>query len=184
MLSLISLPVNSCSATMASRRSKDKHPAIDSPKPLAKQELASLVDIANRFTALGTIPKQNYSTVLASSYDPYAIVLVNQPVKTTFSRNPNASQYVSKQYRQKMFSIEPNRALIKDPLKLATSYFPRNFHWILEHKDLRYYSAILFHEKPIFIKPISDKVDTSKIIYHSVILLDIVTEEKIGRAHV
>ena len=74
--------------------------------------------------------------MLASSYDPYAIVPVNQPVKTTFARNPNASQYVSKQYRQKMFSIEPNRALIKDPLKLATSYFLRNFHWIPEHKDL------------------------------------------------
>ena len=178
MLSLISLPVNSCSATMASRRSKDKHSTTNSPKPLAKQEPASLVDIANRFTALGTIPKQNYSTVLASSYDPYVIV----PVKTTFSRNPNASQYVSKQYRQKMFSIEPNRALTKDPLKLATSYFPWNFHWIPEHigKDLRYHSAILFHEKSIFIKPISDKVDTSKIIYHSVILLDIVTEEKWG----
>ena len=38
----------------------------------------------------------------------------------------------------------------------------------------------MFHEKSIFIKPISDKLDTSKIIYHSVILLDIVTEEKWG----
>ena len=182
MLSLISLPVNSYSATMASRRSKDKHPATNSPKPLAKQEPTSLVDIANRFTALGTIHKQNYFTTLASSYDPYVIVPVNQPVKTTFSRNPNASKYISKQYHQKMFSIEPNRALIKDPLKLATSYFPQNFHWIPKHigKDLRYYSTILFHEKSIFIKPISNKVDTSKIIYHSVILLDIVTEEKWG----
>ena len=81
-----------------------------------------------------------------------------------------------------MFSIEPNRAMIKDPLKLATGYFPQNFHWIPEHisKDLRYYSAILFHEKSIFIKPIHDKADTSKVIYHSVLLLDIVTEEKWG----
>ena len=107
MLSLISLPVNSCSATMTSRRSKDKHSTTDSPKPLAKQEPASLVDIANRFTALGTIPKQNYSTVSASSYDPYVIVPVNQPVKTTFSRNPNASQCVSKQYRQKCSPLSP-----------------------------------------------------------------------------
>ena len=77
MLFLISLPMNSCSATMASRRLKDKHPAIDIPKPLFNQEPASLVDIANRFTTLGTIPKQNYSSVLASPYDPYAIVPVN-----------------------------------------------------------------------------------------------------------
>ena len=72
--------------------------------------------------------------------------------------------------------------MIKDPLKLATSYFPRNFHQIPEHigKDLRYYSAILFHEKSKFIKPISDKANTSKIIYHSVLLLDIVAEEKWG----
>ena len=72
--------------------------------------------------------------------------------------------------------------MIKDPLKLATSYFLQNLHWIPEHigKDLRHYSAIPFHEKSTFIKPISDKVDKSKIIYHSVILLDIVIEEKWG----
>ena len=62
---------------MASRRLKDKHPAIDIPKPLFNQEPASFVDIANWFTILGTIPKQNYSSVLASPYDPYAIVPVN-----------------------------------------------------------------------------------------------------------
>ena len=120
--------------------------------------------------------------MLASSYDSYAIVPVNQPVKTTFSRNPNASQYISKQYHQNLFSIEPNKAMIKDPLKFATSYFLQNFHWIPEHigKDLRYYSTIPFHKKSTFIKPISDKVDKSKIIYHSVILLDIVFEEKWG----
>ena len=128
MLSLISLPVNSCSATMAGRRSKEKHPATDTPKPLVKQEPTSPVDIANCFTTLGTIPKQNYSSVLAFPYDSYAIVPINQLVKTTFSKNPNASQYISKQYRQNMFSIEPNRAMINDPLKLATGYFPRNFH--------------------------------------------------------
>ena len=97
MLSLISLLVNPCSATMASRRSKDKHRATNTPKPLVKQEPASPVDIANHFTTLGTITKQNYSSILVSSYDPYAIVPVNQPVKTTFSQNPNASQYISKQ---------------------------------------------------------------------------------------
>ena len=103
MLSLISLPINSCIATMASKRSKDKQPAIDTTKQLVKQESASPIDIANCFTTLGTIPRPNYSTVLAFSYDPYAMVPANQPIKATFSRNPNASQYVKKQYCQNLF---------------------------------------------------------------------------------
>ena len=34
----------------------------------------------NRFTTLGTIPKTNYSSVLASTYDPYTLVHSHQPV--------------------------------------------------------------------------------------------------------
>ena len=72
--------------------------------------------------------------------------------------------------------------MIKDPLKLATNYFPLNFHWILEYngKNLSYYSAILFHEKLVLIKSIPDKIDKSKIIYHSVFILNVITEEKWG----
>ena len=58
MPSLISLLVNSCNATMTSRRSKDKHPATNTTKQFIKQEPASLVDIAYHFTTLGTIPDQ------------------------------------------------------------------------------------------------------------------------------
>ena len=100
---LISLLMNSCSAAMASRRSKDKHPTTDTTKQLIKQELASPVTITNCFTTLSTIPKPNYYTVLASSFDPYAMVLANQPVKDTFFKNPNPSQYVKKQYFQNLF---------------------------------------------------------------------------------
>ena len=161
MLCLISLLMNSCSAAMASRRSKDKHPTTDTTKQLIKQELASPVTITNCFTTLSTIPKPNYYTVLASSFDPYAMVLANQPVKATFSQNPNAFQYVKKQYFQNLLSIEPNRAMNKDPFKLATNYFPLNFHRIPEHngKNLNYYSAILLHEKLTFTKSIPDKID-------------------------
>ena len=72
--------------------------------------------------------------------------------------------------------------MIKDPLKLATDYFPLNFHCIPERngKNLSYYSAILFHEKSVLIKSILDKIDKSKIIYHSIFILDMVTEEKWG----
>ena len=70
MLSLISLPVNFCSVIMASRRSKDKTPATDNQ--IVKKELTSPLNIVNRFTTLGTIPKPIYSSILASKYDTYA----------------------------------------------------------------------------------------------------------------
>ena len=89
MLSLIFLSVNFCSVTMASRRSKDKSPAIDKP-PVKKEPISSLENV-NWFTPLGTIPKPNYSSVLASSYDPYALTNVSQPVKTVYPRASNAS---------------------------------------------------------------------------------------------
>ena len=178
---LISLLVNFCNATMASRRSKDKHP-VETSKQIVKKEPASPIEIANCFTSLGTIPRPNYSTVLASSYDPYAITPVNQPIRTAFPRNSNNPQYIKKQYFQNLFCIEPNRVTISDPLKLAKSYFPPRFQWIPKHreKNLQYYSNLLRHEKSIVINTISDKADSSKIIYHSVYLVNIIPEEKWG----
>ncbi|KAK9995306.1 hypothetical protein SO802_019992 [Lithocarpus litseifolius] len=134
----------------------------------------------NRFTTLGTIPKPNYSSILTSSYDPYALTPVHQPVRTSFSKN--TSQYVRKQYFQNLFSIEPNRSPIIDPLQLAKSYFPPEFHWIPEHgkKNLQYYSDLLRHEKSITINTIANKFDTSKIIYHSVYIANVISEKKWG----
>ena len=75
MLSLIFLPVNFCNVTMVSWRSRDKSQATD--KPLVRKEPVSSLEIVNQFTHLGTIPKPNYSSVLASSYDPYALTSVS-----------------------------------------------------------------------------------------------------------
>ena len=94
MPSLISLLVNFYSVIMASRWSKDKTPAI--ANPIVKKEPVSSLDIVNCFTPLGTIPKPNYSSVLASSYDPYALTTVNQPIKTIYPNASNVSQYVKK----------------------------------------------------------------------------------------
>ena len=82
--SLISLPMNFYSVTTASRWSRDKSPA--TANPIVKKEHVSPLEIVNHFTPLGTIPKPNYSSVLASSYDPYALTTVNQPVKTILDR--------------------------------------------------------------------------------------------------
>ncbi|KAL4650249.1 hypothetical protein ACB092_01G074000 [Castanea dentata] len=128
---------------MASRRSKDKNTA-ETPKHIVKREPVSPTEIVNRFTPLGMIPKPNYSSVLASNYDPYALTSINQLI--------------------------------------AKSYFPPRFHWIPEHSDkkLEYYSDILRIEKSIIIKTIFDLIDKTKIIYHSVYLKDIISEEKWG----
>ena len=71
MPSLISLPMNFYSVIMASRRSRDSTP--DSNNQIVKIEPTSPINTVNRFTTLGTIPKPNYSSVLASTYDPYAL---------------------------------------------------------------------------------------------------------------
>ena len=165
---------------MASRRSKDKTPATTGQ--IVKKESVSPLEIVNRYTHLGTIPRPNYSSVLATPYDPYAMTTVNQPVKTIYPKASNASQYVKKQSVQNLFSIEPNRAPITDPFPLATSYFPPQFHWILEHgeKTVQYHSDILHHENSITIKAITNKINTTKIIYHSVFLNHFISEEMWG----
>ncbi|KAL4613897.1 hypothetical protein ACB092_07G015100 [Castanea dentata] len=168
---------------MASRRSKDKGPTA-SHDQIIKREPVSPGDIANRLTTLGSIPKPNYSSVLVSAYDPYALTPVNQPVRTIYPRKPNASQYVKKQYFQNLFFVEPNRAAIKNPLQIAKSYFPPLCHWVPEHgaKRLEFYSDILRQEDATVIKTIFDLDDKNKIIYHSVYLKNIVTEASWGHS--
>ena len=180
MSSLISLPMNFCNVIIASRRSKDQTPI--TANQIVKKETVYPLDIVNQFTPLGTIPKPNYSSILATSYDPYALSTVNQPVKTIYPKVSNTSQYVKKQYVQNLFSIEPNRASITDPFSLATSYFPPRFHRIPKHgeKTVQYYYDILRHENSITIKAITDKINTTKIIYHSVFLNHIISEEMWG----
>ena len=112
---------------MASRRSKDNHPA-ETSKQIVKKEPASPIEITNHFTTLETIPRPNYSTVLALSYDSYAITPVNQPIRTAFPRNSNNPQYIKKQYFQNLFYNETKKISISNPLKLAKSYFPPMFH--------------------------------------------------------
>ena len=78
---------------MASRRPKDNHLAKTS-RQIVKKESTSPFEITNRFTTLGTIPRPNYSTILASSYDPYAITPDIQPIKTVFPKD--SPQYIKK----------------------------------------------------------------------------------------
>lgn len=67
-------------------------------------------------------------------------------------------------------------------MKLATGYFPPRFHWIPEHngKDLGYYFTIQIEENSSIIKSITDKANTSKVIYHSAVIVHVLSEEKWG----
>ena len=125
---------------MASRRSRDKTP--DTNNQIVKNEPTSPLNTVNRFTTLGTIPKPNYSSILASTYDPYALTNVHQPVQIVFPRNPNASQYVKKRYVQNLFSVEPNRASITNPFRLAKVIFLHYFTGFLS-TDKRLCNTVL-----------------------------------------
>ena len=87
---------------MASRRSKDKQPTTNDDKQLVKHKPASPVEVASCFTTLGIVAKLNYSIVLASSYDPYAVATATHPIQIDFPKNPNASSYVKKKILPKL----------------------------------------------------------------------------------
>ena len=88
MPSLISLLVNFYNVMRESRRLRDM--TLGTNNQIVKNEPVSPLNTINRFTTLGTIPKPNYSFVLASTYDPYALTNVHQPIQIVFPRNPNA----------------------------------------------------------------------------------------------
>ena len=88
MPSLISLLVNFYNVMRESRRLRDM--TLGTNNQIVKNEPVSPLNTVNRFTTLGTIPKPNYSFVLASTYDPYALTNVHQPIQIVFPRNPNA----------------------------------------------------------------------------------------------
>lgn len=67
-----------------------------------------------------------------------------------------------------------------DPFKIASRYFFQNFHWNPEDpiKNLYFYSTILLLTKSINIKFILDKIDLTKIIFHNVHILKVITEDE------
>lgn len=96
---------------------------------------------------------------------------------------PNKStprtDYVLKQSFN-LFYKEPVHENIHYVLELVKSYFPNRWHFIPSHPDklITFYKDILFHHKSIVIKPIYDRVQTSKIIYHSLYIHNIVSMEE------
>jgi len=80
---------------------------------------------------------------------------------------------------QHLFFVELNRASIRDPYQLTLTYFPHRFHWIPEHlaKYLNFYTTILLTTKSVHFKPIFDRIDSTKLLYHCVYFDKIIYEK-------
>jgi hypothetical protein len=125
-------------------------------------------------------PSATYSSALVSAYDPF--VVSSQKPRAPFIKHEQAYAYVRVSYFQHLFFVEMNRASINDPSQLAQSYFPTRFHWIPKHplKDLTYYNNILMKTQSIHFKPIFDKTNPTKLLYHSVYFDKIISEKDWG----
>ena len=145
------------------------------------------IGLVNRFQVLGTIPRPNYQSALArpvgSQYivnDPFAAAPIQQIVPTP--SHSSKSDHIAKPNSVHLFFIEPHRSHIRDPITLVNATFPRGWHFHPKNADksLSYYKDILFHTEFIKIKPINDRNDPSKILYHSIYIFKIISSKEWG----
>lgn len=155
------------------------------PHPIAPVQPVNLV---NKYTVLGQIPKP-YSTVLASKppvIDPFATsskpVIPSVPRKQVIPFDicgKPVSEY-TQSHVDNLFFIEHFMKPSNNPVKLAAQYFPPGWHFVpsAPYKSLSYYKEILFQTDSVFIKPIFDRKDESKVIYHSLYIKQIIPQDK------
>ena len=65
-----------------------------------------------------------------------------------------------------------------DPVKLAAQSLPAGWHIIAfaPYKSLSYYKDILIQTDSIVIKPIFDRKDDTKVLYHSCYIKQIISQ--------
>lgn len=136
--------------------------------------------VTNQFTVLGQIPKP-FNQALASQpadNNPFEIQNIQKPIKPNYTKS---SPHIPKCLTN-LFYVEPSMSDIDDPLMLALQYFPPGWHFLPQatHKTLKFYNKILVSTESIFIKPIYDKDDSSKVIYHSLFIKKLITFEEWG----
>ncbi|KAG6707569.1 hypothetical protein I3842_06G039000 [Carya illinoinensis] len=153
------------------------------PPASASTLASSPLEIANRFTSLGQVPRpvgpSYFASTLAMPFDPYANPLATvRPRPTNRFPSANKAEYFKKAYFVNLFYIE--KSIKTDPFEIAFEYFRRGFYWIPENpaKDLKFYLGILIHTGFISVKPIYCKVDPSKIIFHKCYLISVLAEEE------
>ncbi|XP_008223327.1 PREDICTED: uncharacterized protein LOC103323141 [Prunus mume] len=157
--------------------------SMSQPKPEPPQQLvhfpgctpirvASPISVANKFSALGSTVGQigpSYKSTLVSSYDPFAGPSV--PFKKSSPYLPKSNSH--------LFVIEPNYDIHSDPVAIARHYFPPGFHYIppSPYKSLKYYRDILLETQSVEIKPIKDRDHPEIILYHSLYIHRVISQE-------
>ncbi|CAL9012791.1 unnamed protein product [Prunus brigantina] len=135
--------------------------------------VAQPIPVANQFSALGSTVGQirpSYQSTLISSYDPYS-ASSSVALKKTSPYLPKSNFH--------LFVIEPNYNVNSEPVALARHYFPPGFHYMppSPYKSLKYYRDILLETQSVEIKPIKDRDHPEIILYHSLYIHRIISQE-------
>ncbi|GLT71247.1 hypothetical protein SLA2020_432810 [Shorea laevis] len=155
------------------------HKLVTPSQLIASSQPSSALEVANKFTVLGTVPKPSYQTVLETAFDPFAS---SPSPKQAFQYHGKSSPYFQKPPLN-LFAIEPNSSNYKSPALLARYYFPAGWHFPAYHpsKNLKYFTDILFHTKSVKIKPIYKDANTKKdLLYHHLYVVRFISESAWG----
>lgn len=141
----------------------------------------SAVDVVSRFQVLGQIPRP-FNTVLASnppSFDPFRSSEVSKTVHKYPSFTQSNSDYIVN-FEVNLFFVEAFMNPKKDPVKLASLFFPSGWHFIpfAPYKSLSFYKDILIQTDSIVIKPIYDRRDDTKVLYHSLYIKQLISQHE------
>ena len=104
------------------------------------------------------------------------------PIQTSYPLIKSTSEYVPKPDPVILFYVEPNLKFKNDPIKLAAQYFPSGWFFKPNHQDkgLPFYKDILTQTESITVKCIYDRNDPTKIIFHSIYILQVINLEDWG----
>ncbi|CAL2257673.1 unnamed protein product [Prunus armeniaca] len=139
--------------------------------------VATPISVANKFSALGSTIGQispSYQSTLIFSYDPFSVDPSVGP-SVTFKKS---SPYMPKSTSH-LFVLEPIYDIHSDPVEIAKHYFPPGFHYMppSPYKSLKYYRDILLETQSVEIKPIRDRDHPEIILYHSLYIHKIISQE-------
>ncbi|CAL9024212.1 unnamed protein product [Prunus brigantina] len=160
--------------------SMSQHPVkTEPPSTIVPYPRHEPISVANRYSSLGTTVSQippNYQSAIVSSYDPFQLPASIASPSVVY---PKTSPYFPSS-STRLFIIEPHIHNIQMPAMIAKEYFPPGFHFMPQspYKSLKYYCEIL-HET-CFIKPIRDKNDPHKTLYHSIYIHQILSQKSWG----
>ncbi|KAI5330042.1 hypothetical protein L3X38_029439 [Prunus dulcis] len=139
--------------------------------------VATPLSVANRFSSLGSTIGQirpSYQSTLVASYDPFSVDVPAGPSVAPKKTSP----YLPKS-QSHLFVIEPLYDVHHNPVEIVKHYFPPGFHYMPSspYKSPKYYRDILLETKSVEIKPIKDRDHPEIILYHSLYIHQIISQE-------